>query len=161
MSNIFDLVITLCNSYHHTLPFPHLEAIRLFVCWKDVKNPHQACLVSCCKMPAPWGICGTVRWVKSEVGFRVERGALGLGNWGRASGKHLKPALHMYFRVTVEKGFGFAACWWMLHRLLQLGWYGTRTTQTWQRMSFTAWVPAWSWVMWVLITFISDLVLVS
>lgn len=134
-----------CNSHHHHLFIPHLEAIRLFVCWKDEKNPPQACLVSCYRMPAPWGISGIVRWVSQWWG--LGRG----GNWSRASGKHIKLALYMYFRATVERGFGFAVCWWMLHRLSQLDWYGTRTIQTWQRMSFIAWVPALSWVMWVLV----------
>lgn len=73
-----DLAITLYNSQHHPPSIPHLEAIRLFVCWKDEKNPHQACLVSCCRMPAPWGICGTARWVKWGVGFRVGRETLRL-----------------------------------------------------------------------------------
>lgn len=75
---LFDLAITLCSLYHQPPLFSHLEAIRLFVCWKDEKNRPQACLVSCCRMPAPWGICGTVRWDKSGVDFGVGRRTLGL-----------------------------------------------------------------------------------
>lgn len=87
----------------------------------------------------------------SVAGFGVGRERWDQWNWGRASGKPVKLALCMYFRATVERGFGSAVYWWMLHRLSQLDWYGTQTTQTWRRMSFIAWVPALSWVMWVLV----------